>query len=67
MTPDTAIKWKYGEDKEKNFREKDHEFIKKTYVKYQDLVKRQVWTKWIRINGEQSKEKVTQEILSYLV
>ncbi len=67
VTPDTAIKWKYGEDKEKNFREKDHEFIKKTYVKYQDLVKRQVWTKWIRINGEQSKEKVTQEILSYLV
>ncbi|MBI4973000.1 hypothetical protein HZC27_00095 [Candidatus Roizmanbacteria bacterium] len=67
VTPETAIKWKYGEDKEKNFREKDHEFIKKTYVKYQDLVKRQVWTKWIRINGEQSKEKVTEEILKYLV
>lgn len=67
VTPETAIKWKYGEDKEKNFREKDHEFIKKTYVKYQDLIKRQVWTKWIRINGEQSKEKVTEEILKYLV
>ena len=67
VTPETAIKWKYGEDKEKNFREKDHEFIKKTYVKYQDLVKRQVWTKWIRINGEQPKEKVTEEILNYLV
>ena len=67
VTPETAIKWKYGEDKEKNFREKDHEFIKKTYVKYQNLVKRQVWTKWIRINGEQAKEKVTQNILKYLL
>lgn len=67
VTPETAIKWKYGENKEKNFREKDHEFIKKTYVKYQDLVKRQVWTKWIRINGEQEKEKVTDEILKHIV
>lgn len=67
VKPETAIQWKYGENKEKNFREKDHEFIKKTYVKYQDLVNRQVWTKWIRINGEQEKEKVTEEILKYLV
>jgi len=67
VKPETAIKWKYGEDKEKNFREKDHEFIKKTYVKYQDLVNRQVWTKWIKINGEQPKEKVTEEIMKYLV
>ncbi|OGK62787.1 dTMP kinase [Candidatus Roizmanbacteria bacterium RIFOXYB2_FULL_38_10] len=67
VSPETAIHWKHGEDKEKNFREKDHKFIKKTYVKYQDLVKRQVWTKWIHINGEQQKEKVTQEILKYLV
>lgn len=66
VKPDTAIKWKYGEDKEKNFREKDHEFIKKTYVKYQDLINRQVWTKWVRINGEQEKEKVTSEIISHL-
>jgi len=36
-------------------------------VKYQDLVKRQVWTKWIRINGEQEKEKVTDEILKHIV
>jgi dTMP kinase len=67
VKPETAIRWKYGEDKEKNFREKDHRFIKKTYVKYLDLVKRQVWTKWVRINGEQPKEKVTEEILKYLL
>lgn len=66
VKPETAIRWKYGENKPKNFREKDHEFIKKTYVKYQDLIKRQVWTKWVKINGEQEKEKVTKEILSNL-
>ena len=66
VKPETAIKWKHGEDKEKNFREKDLEFIKKTYVKYQELIKRQVWTKWIRINGEQEKESVTKEIIDQL-
>jgi len=63
VTPDTAIKWKYGEDKEKNFRENDHSFIRRTYEKYKDLVKRSVWARWIRINGEQPKEKVTSEII----
>ncbi|MDO8609624.1 MAG: dTMP kinase [bacterium] len=67
VKPETAIKWKFGENKEKNFREKDHEFIKKTYVKYDDLINRQVWTKWVRINGEQPKEKVTEEILHRLI
>ncbi len=66
VTPETAIKWKYGEGKELNFREKDLEFMKKTYEKYQDLITRQVWTKWIRINGEQEKEKVTKEIINNL-
>ena len=33
VSPDTAIKWKYGEDKEKNFRENDHSFIRKTHQK----------------------------------
>ncbi len=66
VTPDTAIKWKYGEQKEKNFRENDHSFIRRTYEKYQDLVKRQVWTKWIRVHGEQSKEKVTEELITII-
>jgi dTMP kinase len=66
VTPDTAIKWKYGEDKEKNFRENDHSFIRRTYEKYKDLVKRNVWTRWIHVNGEQSKEKVTNEILTII-
>jgi len=66
VSPDTAIKWKYGEDKEKNFRENDHPFIRKTYEKYKDLVKRSVWARWIKINGEQSKEKVTEELLTII-
>lgn len=66
VRPETAIKWKYGEEKELNFREKDLAFMKKSYDKYQDLIARQVWTKWVRINGEQEKEKVTEEIIKNL-
>ncbi|MFH0773120.1 MAG: dTMP kinase [bacterium] len=66
VSPDTAIKWKYGEQKEKNFRENDHLFIRRTYDKYKDLVKRSVWTRWIRVNGEQEKEKVTQELVTII-
>jgi len=66
VPPDTAIKWKYGEDKEKNFRENDHSFIRQTYEKYKDLVQRSVWARWIRINGEQKKEKVTEEIINII-
>jgi dTMP kinase len=66
VSPDTAIKWKYGEDKEKNFRENDHSFIRRTYEKYKDLVKRSVWARWIHVNGEQSKEKVTEELLTII-
>ena len=66
VKPETAIKWKFGEDKEKNFREKDTKFIKRTYDKYQDLISRQVWTRWVKINGEQPKEKVTEEIIKHI-
>ena len=66
VAPDIAIKWKYGEDKEKNFRENDHSFIRRTYEKYKDLVKRNVWAKWIAVQGEQPKEKVTEEILKII-
>ena len=67
VKPETAIKWKYGEGKELNFREKDLDFMKKTYEKYQDLVKRQVWTKWVRINGERNKELITKDIINKIL
>lgn len=66
VKPETAIKWKFGEQKEKNFREEDHNFIKRTYKKYNDLIKRNVWTTWTRIHGEQSKDAVTKEVLKYI-
>ena len=67
VKPETAFKWKHGEDKELNFWEKDLEFMTQTYARFTDLCDRQVWGKWVRINGEQSKEDVTKEILSHLV
>lgn len=62
VNPEIAIKRKFGENKEKNRREKDFEFIRKTYRQYQYLVKNQVWTKWIRIDGERNIDKITIEI-----
>lgn len=66
VSPETAYKWKHGEGKQINRWEQDLAFMKKTYKKYSDLCDRQVFAKWIRINGEQSKEAVTKEILSHL-
>lgn len=63
VKPEIAIKRKGGEDKEKNFREKDFAFIQRTYPKYLDLVKRQVWTKWVRIDGEKKPDEIAEEII----
>ncbi len=66
VKPETAIKWKYGEGKKLNFREKDLDFMKKTYEKYQDLINRQVWTKWVTIDGERPKEIVARDIIKVI-
>ena len=62
VDPDIAIKRKHGEDKEKNFREKDFDFIRKTHKQYQMLVYKQVWGKWINIDGNKGIEEITQNI-----
>ncbi len=64
VSPDTAMRWKHGENKELNFRETDTDFIKKTYDKYQDLMKRSVWVPWKKINGEQAIELVHADIIT---
>lgn len=64
VRPEIAAKRKFGEDKVLNFREKDLDFMKKTYVKYADLIQRQVWTKWVRINGERKPEEIAKEIVA---
>jgi dTMP kinase len=67
VKPETAARRKFGEDKVLNFREKDLEFMKKTYKKYDDLVKRQVWAKWARINGEPQPEVIADEIVQQIL
>lgn len=63
---DIAIKRKHGEDKEKNFREKDFDFIRKTAKQYKMLVEKQVWTKWVNIDGNKSVDEVTKEIYNVI-
>ncbi len=62
VDPDIAIKRKFGEQKEKNRREKDFDFIRKTYIQYENLVKNQVWAKWVEIDGNKEIDEVTKEI-----
>ncbi|MCL4364616.1 dTMP kinase [Patescibacteria group bacterium] len=66
VDPDIAIQRKGGEAKEKNRREKDFEFIRKTHKKYQELVDGQIWAKWVNIDGNKSVEEVTKEIYNNL-
>ena len=66
VDPDIAIKRKHGEDKEKNFREKDFDFIRKTAEQYKMLVEEQVWGKWINIDGNKSVDEVTKEIYNQI-
>ena len=64
---DIAIKRKHGEDKEKNFREKDFDFIRKTAEQYKILVEKQVWGKWINIDGNKGIEEITKNIYDKLL
>ena len=67
VDPDIAIKRKHGEDKEKNFREKDFDFIRKTAEQYKILVEKQVWGKWINIDGNKGIEEITKNIYDKLL
>lgn len=67
VDPEIAIKRKFGEAKEKNRREKDFEFIRKTYKQYDYLVKNQVWCKWVRIDGNKGVDEITENIYNYLI
>ncbi|MDO8741643.1 MAG: hypothetical protein Q7J11_00680, partial [Candidatus Roizmanbacteria bacterium] len=67
VDPDIAIKRKFGEQKEKNRREKDFEFIRKTHKQYDYLVKNQIWTKWVEIDGNKEIEEVTINIYNKII
>lgn len=66
VRPDIAIKRKSGEAKEKNRTEKDFDNIRKTYTQYEELIKAQVWTKWIKIDGEQDVDGVTKQMFDII-
>lgn len=66
VDPDIAIQRKSGENKEKNRREKDFEFIRLTHKKYQELVDGQIWTKWENIDGNKGIEEITKDIYNKL-
>jgi len=66
VKPDIAIKRKSGEQKEKNRTEKDFDNIRKTYRQYNELIKAQVWTKWINIDGEQDVDGVTKQMFDII-
>lgn len=65
--PDVAIERKSGEQKEKNRREKDFEFIRRTYKQYEMLVAKQVWTKWVNIDGEKAVDEVAKDIYNKII
>ncbi|MFA5770633.1 MAG: dTMP kinase [Patescibacteria group bacterium] len=67
VDPDIAIKRKHGEDKIKNFREKDFDFIRKTAKQYKMLVEKQVWGKWVDIDGNKGIEEITKDIYDKLL
>lgn len=67
VDPNTAIKRKGGEEKVKNRREKDFEFIRKTYTQYGQLVKNQVWTKWVNIDGNKGIEEIAKDIYNKIL
>ena len=68
VDPEIAIKRKQGEDKEKNFREKDFNFIRKTHKQYQMLVDSQVWGKWINIDGNNKEiDEITKDIYNEML
>lgn len=63
VAPETAYRWKHGEEKDLNFWEKDMEFIKRTYSKYLDLAQRQVFAPWSTVIGERTKQEVCDTIV----
>lgn len=67
VDPEVAIKRKSDEQKEKNRREKDFDFIRKTYQQYENLMKDQVWTKWIEIDGNKGIDEITKDIYNKLL
>ncbi|MEM5778208.1 MAG: dTMP kinase [Candidatus Aenigmatarchaeota archaeon] len=62
VSPEIAFKRKQKEKTSLDFFEKNLEFIKLVAKKYEELASKDVFGKWIVVNGEKSIEEVSKEI-----
>ncbi|OGK16213.1 dTMP kinase [Candidatus Roizmanbacteria bacterium RIFCSPHIGHO2_01_FULL_39_12b] len=62
----TALKRKSGEEKEKNWMEKDKELNRKTYRRYKQLIKKQIWAKWVEVDGVGTKDEIAKKIFDII-
>lgn len=67
VRPEIARIRKSGEAKVKNRHEKDFVLINKTYQQYAMLIKKQLWVKWIDIDGEREIDDVTKDIYNKIL
>lgn len=64
---ETSMKRKSGEDKKKNWMEKDKQLNQKTYIRYNYLAKKQVWAKWIKVDGSGTIDEIAEKIFGIIV
>ena len=62
VKPEISIKRKYKEKKKLDRNEADKLFLTRVAKYYQKLIKRQIFGKWVVIDGEKSINKVTEQI-----
>ncbi|MGC9031195.1 MAG: deoxyribose-phosphate aldolase [Minisyncoccia bacterium] len=66
ILPSTSIKRKYQEKRDLDRNESNKIFLKKVRDYYQNLAKKNIFGAWIKINGENDIDIVTDDILKHL-
>lgn len=62
ISPETSIKRKFKEKRSLDRHEADKTFLTKLAKFYQKLIKKQIFSRWVIIDGEKSIEEVFEEI-----
>ncbi len=62
ISPEISIKRKYGEKKSLDRNESNKEFLGRVSRFYDSLIEKQVFGKWVVLDGEKSKEEVFEGI-----
>lgn len=66
VSPATSIKRKLKEKNSLDRNEADKEFLRKLERVYKNLAQKQIFSRWIMINGEKSIKEVFEEIKKYI-